>query len=90
MRSESMRTTCTAMIAGGTDPGLIEVAKWRARFEVGRALSRGENPERVRQTVIRRFREELVAESFGEYADEVLMVAMQRGVEDALMPRSAN
>ena len=52
-----MRTTCAATLAGGTDPGLIEVADWRARFEVGRALSRGEAPDAVRHAVIRRFRE---------------------------------
>ncbi len=79
-----MRTSSVAAIGGGTDPDLIAVAEWRARFEVGRALSRGEAPEWVRQSVIQRFREELVAESFGEYADEVLMAAMQRGVEMAL------
>ena len=78
-----MRTKGVA-IGGGTDPELIAVAGWRARFEVGRALSRGEEPGWVRQAVIRRFREDLDAESFGEYADEALMAAMQRGVEDAL------
>jgi hypothetical protein len=80
-----MRTMSAATIGGGTDPDLIAVAEWRARFEVGRALSRGEEPERVRRAVIRRFREELDAESFGDYADEALMAAMQRGVEHALM-----
>jgi hypothetical protein len=80
-----MRTSGEATLRCGTNPDLIEVAEWRARFEVGRALSRGEQPERVRQSVIRRFREELVAESFGDYADEVLMAAIQRGVEDALI-----
>jgi hypothetical protein len=79
-----MRTTSVAAIGGGTDPDLIAVAEWRAHFEVGRALSRGEEPARVRQSVIRRFREELVAESYGEYVDEALMAAMQRGVEMAL------
>jgi hypothetical protein len=90
MRSKSMRTPVAATIGGGTDPDLIAVAEWRARFEVGRALSKGEEPWMVRQSVIRRFREELVAESFGEYADEALMAAMQRGVEDALLQGSAN
>jgi hypothetical protein len=79
-----MRTATAATIAGGTDPELIEVAEWRARFEVGRGLSRGETPGEVRQAVIRRFREELGVESYGEYADEALMAALQRGVEDAL------
>jgi hypothetical protein len=79
-----MRTNSTGTIGGGTDPDLIAVAEWRGRFEVGRALSRGEGPERVRREVIVRFREELVADSFGDYSDEVLMAAMQRGVEDAL------
>ena len=85
-----MRTTSAVTIGGGTDPDLIAVAEWRARFEVGRALSRGEEPGSVRLAVIRRFREELDAESFGEYADEVLMAAMQRGVEEALMEGSAH
>ncbi len=79
-----MRTSFEETIDGGTEPDLIEVADWRARFEVARALSRGEEPERVRQSVIRRFREELVAESYGDYTDEVLMAAVQRGVEHAL------
>ncbi len=79
-----MRTIGTATIGNGTDPDLIAVAEWRGRFEVSRALSRGVAPERVRQEVIGRFREDLVAESFGEYADEVLMAAMQRGGRECL------
>ncbi len=75
--------------AAGTDPDLIAAAIWRAKFEVGRALSRGVEPGRARQAIIGRFREELHAESFGEYADEVLMAAMQRGVEDALVQGSS-
>ena len=85
-----MRMGIDMRIGGGTDPGLIEVAEWRARFEVSRALSRGERPEYVRRAIIRRFRAELVAESFGEYADEVLMAAMQREVEDALVRRATS
>ncbi len=87
-----MRTASLANFQGGTDPSLVELAKWRARFEVGRALSRGEAPELARDSIIRRFREELMTESFGAYADEVLMAAVQRGVEAALVggsPRGA-
>ena len=84
-----MRTITTATIAVGTDPDLIEVAEWRARFEVGRGLSRGEAPDEVREAVIRRFREELDVESYGEYADEALMAALQRTVEAALSQDSA-
>ena len=79
-----MRTTTAATMARGTDPDLIEVAEWRARFEVGRALSRGEAPGEVYDAIIGRFREELGVESYGEYADEVLMAALQRTVEAAL------
>lgn len=85
-----MRTSGGETIGCGTDSDLIEVAEWRARFEVSRALSRGESPEVVRRTVIDRFREEIIAESFGDYADEVLMAAVQRSVEDALVHRSTN
>jgi hypothetical protein len=74
----------------GTDPDLIEAAVWRAKFEISRALSRGEEPGRARQAIIGRFLEELHAESFGEYVDEVLMAAMQRGVEDALVQGPAH
>jgi hypothetical protein len=79
----------SVVLGGGTDPDLIAAAVWRAKFEVGRALSRGDEPGRARQAIIGRFREELHAESFGEYVDEVLMAAMQRGVEDALVQDSS-
>ncbi len=85
-----MRTNGEARIGAGTDPGLLEVAGWRARFEVNRALSRGEEPEGVRTCVIRRFRADIDAESFGEWADEALMAALQRGVEAALTPQASH
>jgi len=81
-----MRSFSAESLANGTDAELIEVADWRARFEVARALARGEDPDRVRRLVIERFRDEIQAESFGEYTDEVLMAAMQRGVDHALTP----
>lgn len=84
-----MRMSGLAKFQNGTDPSLIELAKWRGRFEVGRALSRGEAPELARDSIIRRFREELMSESFGTYADEVLMAAVQRGVEAALVGGSS-
>jgi hypothetical protein len=72
------------MIAQGTDPDLIEVARWRARFEVGRGLSHGQGADEVRREILGRFRDELMSESFGPYADEALMAAVQREIDDAL------
>ncbi len=79
-----MRNAQGAIISSGTDPDLIEVVRWRARFEVGRALSHGLGSDEVRREVLGRFREELLAESFGDYADEVLMAALQREIDEAL------
>lgn len=83
-----MRTNGATLIGAGTDPGLLEVAGWRAQFEVSRALSRGEEPGGVRTCVIEKFRADIAAESFGEWADETLMAALQRGVEVALTRQS--
>jgi hypothetical protein len=79
-----MRSAEESIIAQGTDPSLIEVARWRARFEVGRGLTLGQGPEDVRREVLGRFREVLSVESFGDYADEVLMAALQREIDDML------
>jgi hypothetical protein len=79
-----MRSANPSTLGQGTDPDLIEVARWRARFEVGRGLTLGQGPEQVRRDVLGRFRDELVAESFGDYADEVLMAALQREIDDML------
>jgi hypothetical protein len=80
-----MRIEKGARIVGGTDPDLIEVAEARARFEVWRGLSSGLEPEEIRRTVLGRFLDEISAESYGHYADESLMAAMQRAVEAALV-----
>jgi hypothetical protein len=79
-----MRSINGLGLAQGTDPDLIEVARWRARFEVGRGLTHGQGPDEVRRDVLERFREDLIAESFGDYADEVLMAALQREIDDML------
>ncbi len=80
-----MRNETGIRIVGGTDPDLIEVAETRARFEVWRALSLGLEPAEVRRAVLGRFLDEISAESYGHYADESLMAAMQRAVEEALI-----
>lgn len=72
-------------IIGGTDPDLIEVAETRARFEVWRGLCLGLNPNEIRRVVLGRFLDEISAESYGHYADESLMAAMQRAVDAALV-----
>ncbi len=79
-----MRSVEGTSVVQGTDPSLIEVARWRARFEVSRGLVHGQEPEQVRRDVLERFRDELIAESFGDYADEVLMAALQREIDDML------
>jgi hypothetical protein len=79
-----MRTAYTSNLGQGTDPDLVEFATWRARFEVTRGLAKGQSPREVRQDILRRFRLELEVESFGDYADERLMAAMQREIEAAL------
>ena len=80
-----MRIASAAIIARGTSLELIQVAEWRARFEVWRGLSKGQEPSEVRRGVVSRFRHELGEESFGEYTDERLMAAIQREVEVALV-----
>ncbi len=79
-----MRSSQDFGFAQGTDPDLIEVARWRARFEVCRGLTLGQEPDEVRRDILARFRDELIAESFGTYADEVLMAALQREIDDML------
>jgi hypothetical protein len=79
-----MRNAQGTFIAQGTDPDLIEVARWRARFEVGRGLSHGQGPDEVRREILSRFRDEMLAESFGAYTDEALMAAVQREIDEAL------
>jgi hypothetical protein len=79
-----MRSVLSSTVSQGTDPALIEVARWRARFEVGRGLTLGLEPEEVRRDVLERFRDELIAESFGDYSDEILMAALQREIDDML------
>ena len=80
MRSASVATD----LSRGTELDLIELARWRARFEVGRCLHQGFDPEDARRETIHRFRDELNEESFGDYADEALMAAFQREVECAI------
>ena len=79
-----MRVKDRITLRGGTKVDLLEMAAWRARFEVCRGLAGGADPDEVRREIIGRFREEIAIESFGEYADETLMAALQREVEAAL------
>ncbi len=85
-----MRIANGATIARGTDPSLVELALWRARFEVSRGLSRGQSPEKVREAVVMRFRLELEQESYGDYTDELLMSVIQRTKVDASIRAVAN
>jgi hypothetical protein len=79
-----MRDGTWTGLSEGTNPDLIEGVRWRARFEVSRGLNHGLGAEAVRRAILDRFRGELLAESFGEYADEMLMAALQREIEDCL------
>ena len=79
-----MRIANASNLGQGTDPDLVELATWRARFEVTRGLAKGHSPCEVREDILRRFRLKLEAESFGDYADERLMAAMQREIEAVL------
>ena len=80
-----MRIEKGTKIAGGTDPDLIEIAEARARFEVWRGRTSGLEPQEIRRAVLGRFLDEIGAESYGHYADESLMAAMQRAVDAALV-----
>jgi hypothetical protein len=83
-----MRTIQTQIrgevLARGTAEELVQAAELRGRMAARRYRDAGWDPERIAREVVADFRAELEAESFGVYADETLMAAVQRGVREVL------
>ena len=68
----------------GTPRDLLRAAELGARLECRRRRARGEDDDAVRATILGRLRRELDAGSFGDYADESLVAAVQRAIEAIL------
>jgi hypothetical protein len=67
-----------------TPVDLIEAASLGARIAVRAGIAGGLKESAIRRRVIGRFRRELLVESFGPFADETLMAAVQTAVESVL------
>jgi hypothetical protein len=79
-----MKRLRSEAVARGTSEELIRAAEMRARMAARWRRSVGQDDATIRQEVLARFREVIDAESFGVYADETVMAAAQRAIEEVL------
>jgi hypothetical protein len=71
-------------VTQGTPEELIRAAETRARMAARWRRSAGEDDATIRREILARFREVIDAESFGKYADETVMAAARRAIEEVL------
>jgi len=71
-------------VEGGTPGDLLRAAELGARLECRHRRVQGQDDEAIRETILGRLRRELAAGSFGSYADESLVAAVQRAIESVL------
>ena len=74
----------------GTSCDLVAAATLGARIATRARVALGEDEATIRRQVVERFRDELAAESYGDFIDETLMAAVQRGVEAVLEELAAD
>ena len=79
-----MERLCSDAIPQGTPEGLIRAAAARARMAARWRRSAGEDDATIRRGVLARFREVIDAEGLGAYADEAVMAAARRAIEEVL------
>ncbi|MBV8076102.1 MAG: hypothetical protein JO284_06885 [Planctomycetaceae bacterium] len=79
-----MRHVCTTMIARGTPKDLIRAASLGARVATRWRRAEGQDDDEIRREVLAHFRSDMLSESYGEYADEMIMAVVQRSLEDVL------
>ena len=72
------------MQSTGTPIDLIEAAKLGARIATRARVARGEDADKIRREVVGRFLEEVAEESYGTFADETLVSAVQKAVDSVL------
>jgi hypothetical protein len=70
-------------IEGGTPPDLISAAALGARIEVRMRRCQGHDDDSIRRYVIGHYKREF-AEEYNEFAQETLIGAVQRAIEEAL------
>jgi hypothetical protein len=80
----TMKRVRSEVVARGTPKELIRAAEMRARMAARWRRSAGQGDATIRREILARFREVIDAESFGEYADETVMAAAQRAIEEVL------
>jgi hypothetical protein len=79
-----MKGLRTETLANGTPRELVQAAEMRARMAARRRRSAGQADETILREILARFREVIATESFGAYADETILAAARRAVEEVL------
>jgi len=79
-----MKRLRSEAVAPGTSKELIRAADVRARMAARARLAAGQDDATIRREVLARFLEVIEAESFGEYADEAVLSAARRAIEEVL------
>ena len=79
-----MRHVCTTTVSRGTPKDLIRAASLGARVATRWRRAEGQDDDKIRREVLAQFRADMLSESYGEYADETIMAAVQRSLEDVL------
>jgi hypothetical protein len=76
--------TCGREVSRGTPKDLIRAATLGARIAARRRLAEGVEEARVWQEVVGHYARDLRDEGYGDYEQETLMSAVQRGIDEAL------
>jgi hypothetical protein len=74
----------TEAVAGGTPKELVRAAEMRTRMAARRRRAAGQDDDTIRREILARFREVIEGEEFGAYADETVMAAARRTIEEVL------